>query len=95
MLPGHSSASIAHPLKRRFPIAAEARSDCCRRLIDSSVSAGMAKVGEPGTSASSVGGVEDREKWVLDVRLGEEGCCDSERLGPGVGTDEKLVGKLD
>lgn len=52
---------MAQPLKRRLPISAEAKSDCCRRLIESSVSAGMAEAGEPGTSASSVGGVEDRE----------------------------------
>jgi hypothetical protein len=32
---------------------------------------------------------------VLDVRLGEEGCCDSEWLGPGSTTDKKLVDKLD
>ena len=50
---------MAQPLKRRLPISIEAASDCCRRLIESSVSAGMSKVGELGRS--SVGGVDDLE----------------------------------
>jgi hypothetical protein len=40
---------MAHPFKSRFPISDDAKSDCCRRLIDSSVSAGKAKVIEFGS----------------------------------------------
>lgn len=58
---GHSSASIAHPCSRRFPISAEARSDCSRRRRLSGVSTGGAKVGELSPLDSSVGGVDDLE----------------------------------
>lgn len=63
----HSSASIAHPFKRRFAISAEAASDCSRQRIDSAVSTGGAKVGELKALEISVGGVDDLDldKWVL------------------------------
>jgi hypothetical protein len=58
---GHSSPSIAHPFKRRFPISADAWSDCCRLRIVSSVSMGGANVGELKALDTSVGGVDGRE----------------------------------
>jgi len=58
---GHSSPSIAHPFRRRFPISEDAWSDCWRLRIVSSVSTGGAKVGELRVLDISVGGVDGRE----------------------------------
>jgi hypothetical protein len=63
---------MAQPFKRRFPISAEAVSDCWRRLALSSVSAGSANVGELNELDTSVAGVEGCETWELDDTLGED-----------------------
>lgn len=80
---GHSSASIAQPLSIRFPISAEAVSDCCLRRKISSVSIGGANVGELRVLETSVGGVEDRDKWPLDALLMDDWSltCDCVVLG--------------
>jgi hypothetical protein len=69
---GHSSASIAHPLRRRLPISVDARSDCCLRLRISSVSTGTAKVGELSVLEISVGGVDLPDMVRLSNELGSE-----------------------
>jgi len=78
----HSSASIAHPLSNRFPISAEAASDCCLRRIDSSVSTGGAKTGELRVLETSVGGVEERKLW-LPAEASSLG-VDGRAFGPAI-----------
>jgi hypothetical protein len=69
---GHSSPSIAHPLKSFFPISDDALSNCSRRRRVSAVSGGGANIGELRVSDISVGGVDDREMYDSDERLDEE-----------------------
>lgn len=63
---------MAHPLRSRLPISEEALSDCSRRRLDSSVSAGGAKTGELRVLDTSVGGVDERDICEPDVRLDDE-----------------------
>jgi hypothetical protein len=62
---------MAHPLRSRFPISADAASDCCRRRWDSTVS--IAKIGDPEVLDISVGGVEIREASELEETLAGDG----------------------
>jgi len=50
-----------------LPISDEAISDCSRRYRVSSVSIGGANTGELRALDMSVGGVEEREMWEVDV----------------------------
>jgi hypothetical protein len=59
-------------LSNRWPIAADASSDCSRLRLLSSVSTGGANTGELKVLDTSVGGVDGLEKWELDETLAEE-----------------------
>ena len=56
---------MAHPLSIRFPISADAVSDCLRLRRSSAVSKIGAKTGELGVSDISVRGVEERDRPLL------------------------------
>jgi len=58
---------MAKPRNIRFPISAEAISDCARLRMLSCGSGGGAKVGELSVLDTSVGGVEARESGGLEV----------------------------
>jgi hypothetical protein len=68
---GHSSANMAHPFRRRFPISEEAESLCCRLRNASAVSTGGANIGELRSLENAVGGVELPEWCELDEMLGD------------------------